>query len=214
MANRNSSSTGILLAIAVVIGLIVLITKQKGPSTQVLIKEQIDLVAVEKNGVINSPTMSKIRSDIQKLQDAGIVELSISAGTLPNPILGQTKININSEGKIVCSIVLDVSDAVKAGDRAEPLLGHELKHVWDTLYLYDKKDPFASALIFIQTVANQTKVLYHDREVESSAIGIENIIRQELKASKNPIFTNMPASREAADALYVQKSKIDPSLRK
>jgi len=211
--STKSSNTGLILAIILVIGLIVLVSRNIKSTTQDLITQQVNLQEVEQLGVKSSGTMSNMRKDIQTLQNEGKLELTISHGKLTNPILGQTKINISSEGKITCDIVLDVEDAVRAGDRVEPLLGHELKHVWDALFLYDKKDPFISVAMFIKIANDEKNKLYRDREVESSAINVEDVIRQELKASKNPAFDNMPKSRTEADVLYNRKSKLDLSLK-
>lgn len=215
--SSNKSGTGLILLVVLVVGLLILVIKHSKSSpnnTQVLIAQQVNLPVVEANLLNNSATAAKIRKNIQDLQDTNIIDLIIKVDKLPNPVLGQTSISISPEGKIICVILLNVETAVRAGDRVEPLLGHEFKHVWDTLYLYDKKDPYNSALTFIQTVKDQAGVLYANREVESSAINIENLIRQELKKSKNPLFTEMPETRYDADILYVKRSQFDPTLKK
>jgi hypothetical protein len=211
MSNNNNSTSGFLVGVLVIVALLAYSTKHKQPKT--VIDSQAIIREAEVNGVRYSSTMARLRADIQKLQDDGIVELSINNGKLSNPILGQTSIIINSDNKIEASIVIDVEDAVRAGDRVEPLLGHELKHVWDALFLYDKTDNYVSVSKFIATANNEKTKLYRDREVESSAIGIEDSIRHELVSSKNDIFKHLPKTRQEADVLYAERSKIDPTLK-
>ena len=211
----TKSNNGILLAILIAVGIAALIIRTQNKTPTVIVEPQVALKEAEINGIRYSSIMANIRRDIQKLQDDGTLTLTIRPGKLTNPILGQTSVIINNaEGKIECTVVMDIEDAVRAGDRVEPLLGHELKHVWDALFLYDKTDPYTSAAKFIET-ANRQKgnTLYKEREVESSAIGIENSIRKELKATKNPIFSSLPESREAADVMYANRSKVDINLR-
>ena len=212
MSNKNNVSGPLMLVLLIGLAIVYYTLKQKKEPPVPEIPIEVQLVNARDNGIKYSPTMASIYKDLKKLQDAGILVLTVTPGKLPNPILGQTSINIDSDGKIEASIIMDVGDAIVAGDMEEPLLGHEFKHVWDALYLYDK-NPITSTAKFIDTVAKQKNTAYQAREVESSAIGIEDIIRKELINSNNPAFSKLPRSRQAADLLYNQKAKTNPSIQ-
>lgn len=211
----DKTNNMVLLGIIAVIGVMALVTKfykQSSPK----VDSAIVLTNAQQLGVDCSPTMANIYKEVKALQLEGKLDLKIAAGPLPSPILGQTSVRLGGDGdgnKIICSIVIDVDKATLAGDMVEPLLGHELKHVWDALFLYDKTSPYTSAAKFIEAANDGKKILYHSREVESSAIGIENNIRKELLLSGNKFFDNLPKTREDADVVYLSRSKIHPSLK-
>ena len=217
MSNNNNASGGLLLILLILLGVFYYNIKRKKdlvPPVPVVSLEE-KMTNAEANGVKFSPTMASIRKDLQKCQNDGILILTIKPGKLTNPILGQTSISIDAEGKVEATITMDVEDAITAGDMEEPLLGHEFKHVWDALFLYDKANPLISVTKFIETANKQknNNTLYQAREVESSAIGIEDTIRKELISSNNTIFAKLPRSRQAADLLYSQKAKTNPSIQ-
>ena len=211
MANTTNIGNAFLLLVLLIAGIVAITIKVKKSTRTIPVQIQHTIKDIEVNGMKYSPTMRSIRLSIQKLQDDNILTLTLVKGILPNPILGQTSITINETGKIEAKIVLDVDDALLAGDQVEPLLGHELKHVWDALFLYDK-NPYASVGKFIETANEQKRTLYRDREVESSAINTEDLIRKELINSKSPNFALLPNSRSQADVLYNNKVKLNPSL--
>lgn len=216
MSNNNSNTGGvILIVVLLVLGAYLYSLKTKNKPTIPAIPNTIVLETAEQTGVKYSPTMASIRKDLQKLQDDGTLIMTVKPGKLMNPILGQTSIIINADGKVEATIVMDVEDAILAGDSAEPLLGHEFKHVWDALFLYDKTSPYVSATKFIETANKQknNNTLYRNREVESSAIGIEDIIRKELIRSGNATFAKLPDSRQSADNRYAEKVKFNPQLK-
>lgn len=205
------TSNGALLGILLVLLVIAVISKTFKSAPK--ISPEVILTTSTESVVKHSNTLASIYKDIQKVQAENKLDLIIRNGKLTNPILGQTTVNLNEEGKIVCVITMDVEKAEAAGDKVEPLLGHELKHVWDALFLYDTKDPYVSAAKFIEAANVGKKNLYKDREVESSAIGVENTIRKELILSEDPEFSNLPKTRDAADMMYANKSKINSSLK-
>jgi len=207
----KSNNNGFLLGVLIVVALVAAFIKNYKPAPPINAEVVLNEAAVL--GPECSGTMFNIRKEIKDLQQVGVLNLTIKPGNLVSPVLGETHVNINSDGIIECTVIIDVEDAIAAGDRVEPLLGHELKHVWDALFLYDKKDPFASASKFISTANEEKSRSYKNREVESSAIGIEDIIRKELILSKNPAFRRLPVSRADADILYAQRAKVNPSLK-
>jgi hypothetical protein len=208
----NNTTLLIIIAVICVMALVTKFYKQNLPK----VDSTITLAHAQQVGVDCSPTMAKIYKEVKALQLDGKLDLKISSGPLPNPILGQTSICLGGESesnKIVCSIIIDVEKATLAGDMIEPLLGHELKHVWDALFLFDNTSSYISTAKFIETANDNKKILHHSREVESSAINVENSIRKELLLSGNKIFDNLPKTREAADIVYSNRSKIYPSLK-
>ena len=215
MSNNNSTNGFLLVILLVLLGILVYNVKHKKSVPVPIVSTTEMLSNAETNGIQYSPTMASIRRDLRRLQDDGTLLLSIKPGKLINPILGQTSISIDSDGKIEASIVMDIEDAVTAGDMGEPLIGHEFKHVWDALFLYDKTNPYSSVVKFVETANKQKNdnVLYHSREVESSAIGIEDVIRKELIRSGNPSFSKLPASRQEADTKYAERAKFNTSLK-
>ena len=209
--NKNNIA-GMVIGIILAAGLVAVVSKTF--HTAPVIKKDPDILLIEAKplGVQNSHTMATIYSDIEKVNSTGILSLVIFNHKLDANTLGQTQITL-SNNKIICTVSIDVDKALRAGDRLEPLLGHELKHVWDALFLYDNKDPMKSAQLFIDS-ANASKVVtYKNREVEASAIKVEDTIRKELIESKNEAFLHLPESRQAAEALYSFRSKVDATLK-
>ena len=208
---NTRSNNGFLLGVLLIISILALLTKNH----KSVENPQAVIIGTITEGTQYSSTMKYIYDEIKKLQTSGNLILTITPGKLPSPILGQTTLDIDDSGKIITAkIVLDIDKAEKAGDRLEPLLGHELKHVWDALFLYDKTSPIESTRKFISAANIDSKTkLYKDRGVESSAIAIEDIIRKELINSKNKDFIDMPSSRQAADEKYAIRSDMYPLLK-
>ena len=126
---NNRSGNEILLVILLLAGvmLVALKVKKQGLTTiqkSGIITQQTILSAAEIHGMQYSPTMAKLRKDIQALQDSGYLKLNIKVGKLPAPILGQSTLSISSENIIECTVLVDTESIIKAGDRSEPILGH------------------------------------------------------------------------------------------
>ncbi|MCI4435960.1 MAG: hypothetical protein JHC33_04015 [Ignisphaera sp.] len=208
----NSSKGNLLLVVvlAVLLG-IVLVVKRK-PSVPP-VPPEIVIINAEQSMLTYSPTAAIMWKDISALQREDKLILTIKDGDLHGNTLGQTSINI-VDNKIICNITIDTDKAKLAGDLVEPLLGHELKHVWDALFLYDKKNPVASTEAFIATVYRDKEIVHNNREVELSAIAAEDKIRSEFIESGNTVFNGMPTSRAMADIKFTTRSKYEPSLKK
>ena len=165
------------------------------------------LVFAEAAGIQNSKTMASLRKDLQNLQDSGKLDLIIRTGKLPPAVEGQATISVIGD-VIEALVVIDTDNIAKVNDNIEPALGHEFKHVWDALFVYDK-DPQKSVKRYssLDQVGRKEED-YEDRKVEYSAILTEDVIRKELKNSGNIMYINMPKSREELDSRY----KIKPNL--
>ena len=198
---NNRSGNEVLLVILLLAGvmLVALKVKKQGLTIQRpgIITQQTILSAAEIHGMQYSPTMAKLRKDLQALQDSGYFKLIIKVGKLPTPVLSQSTFSIIND-VIECTVLVDTESIAKAGDRSEPILGHELKHIWDVLFLFDKSNPVKSVIKYLGT----EKSLKLDRELEEMAVCAEDSIRRELKNSGNDLFLKMPKSRSEADILY------------
>jgi hypothetical protein len=206
----NSSKGNLLLIVilAALLGIIFVVRKKSTPP----IPPEVVMTTATQAMFTSSPTASSMWKDISALQRENKLELTIKDGDLPGNTLGQTSISLTTD-KIICNIIIDTDKARLAGDRIEPLLGHELKHVWDALFLYDKKNPITSTELFLAIVDRDKQIVHNNREVELSAITTEDKIRTELLKS-GPAFDGMPPNRAMADIKFTTRSRSDNSLLK
>lgn len=208
----NSSKGNLILVVILAILLVTVLVVKNKPSAPP-ISPEVAMTVAGQNILSCSPTASATWKDISALQRENKLDLTIKDDDLGGNTLGQTSITV-TDNKVVCVIIIDSGKATKSGDKIEPLLGHELKHVWDALFMYDKKNPIVSAENFIATVYRDKEMVHNSREVELSAIAYEDKVRLELLKSGNTAFNGMPNSRAMADIRFTNKSKLDPSLKK
>jgi hypothetical protein len=210
MGTNSSKSNLILIVILAILLGITFGVKKKSTSP---IPPEVVMTTATQAVLTYSPTASSMWKDISALQRENKLELTIKDGDLHGNILGQTSISLATD-KIICNIIIDTNKARFSGDRVEPLLGHELKHVWDALFLYDKKNPITSTELFLAIVDRDKQIIHNNREVELSAITTEDKIRTELLKS-GADFNGMPPSRAEADIKFTTRSHSDnPILRK
>jgi hypothetical protein len=79
-------------------------------------------------------------------------------------------------------------------DRLEPVLGHEIGHVYDAYFVYGVAD-------FQAIVAREAQLPWDQRTVEKSAIAREDLIRQQLLRDHPEEYKHMPATRERQNQL-------------
>lgn len=207
MSNNTKGNLLLIVMLTALLITVFVVNKNKKPP----VLPEIVMTQATQTVLEFSPTASSMWKDISTLQRENKLDITIKDGDLSGNVLGQTSINIEND-KIICNIIIDVDKARLAGDRVEPLLAHELKHVWDALFLYDKKDPKVSTSIFITTVERDKQISHNNREVELSAIATEDKVRAEL--SKVSGFFGMPTTRAMADIKFTTRSKIEGPLLK
>ena len=112
---------------------------------------------------------------------------TIKAGELAGEVLAQTKVMESG-----AEITVDVRKVNAHNDRLEPVIGHEIYHIWEAYYVYGGVDPFS------QLVANEKPINnWQDRTFEKSAIARENELRRYLKAKYPKEYGTMSSTREA-----------------
>ena len=210
----TNSSKGNLLLVGILVVLLgaFLIVKLRKPSVPPVAPD-VAMSNATQSLLTFSPITSAMWKDISVLQREDKVEITIKDGDLGGNTLGQTSINI-AGNKVVCVITIDTDKALAAGDKIEPLLGHELKHIWDALFLYDKKNYLDSAAQFIATVDRDKQIVHNSREVELSAIATEDKIRAELLKSGNATFNGIPSTRAMADIRFTTRAKVNNNILK
>jgi len=132
----------------------------------------------------NSPSTVKI---------LGAVDITkISNEKLKGSDLGQTA--IYADGSF--TIKIDVEDVKRCYDRLEPVLAHEIFHVWQATV---KSTPEQ----FIEMVNREKATTdWSHRTFEIEAVAWENVIRKELLEANPKEFSGMPETRELTNARY------------
>lgn len=122
-----------------------------------------------------------------KLNEVGRhTTITLTAKDLPGDILAQTRITTGS-----AEITVDVRKVKLRRDRLEPVIGHEIYHVWEAYYVYGGVDSFC-------TIVNTEKPTknWWDRSYEKTAIVRENSLRQYLKEHYYKDYVSMSSTRE------------------
>ena len=105
---------------------------------------------------------------------------------MPGEILAQTTIN---EGN--ATIIVDVSKVNKTHDRLEPVIGHELYHIWEAYFVYGGVENFSDIVAKEKPIS-----VWQNRSYEKSTIQRENNLRKSLKTSYPNEFNTMSLTRE------------------
>jgi hypothetical protein len=196
---------GILIVVLAIVILLLVVRKANlHPGPKVTVEQQ--LVDATQTALKFSSTTNEMWTNISQAQRENKVVLTINNGKLAGYTFGQTTIYFQ-EGKPHCDIVIDVAKTEAAGDEVEPLLAHELKHVWDALFFYDKVDINSSVSKFLAIVDRDKKIIHNSREVELSAIAVEDVARRELLHSGATQFNGMPGSRALADIRFSARKR-------
>ena len=196
---------GILIIVLAIVILLLVVRKVNLHTGPKLTVEQ-QLVDSTQTALKFSSTTNDMWVNISQAQRENKVSLTINSGKLPGYVFGQTTIYFQ-EGKPHCDIIIDVDKTAAVGDKIEPLLAHELKHVWDALFLYDKTDINSSVTKFLAIVDRDKKTIHNSREVELSAISVEDTVRKELLHSGATAFNDMPGSRALADIRFSARKR-------
>lgn len=109
----------------------------------------------------------------------------IKNATLPGDIEATTTISDYSDPVIE----VDVFKVLQKHDRLEPVIGHEIFHVYSAYYLYGVQE-------FQQIVAREANLPWEERTVEKSAIEQEDIIRTQLIMHNPSRYKGMPLTRK------------------
>lgn len=167
-------------------------------------------VALE-DGLKYSGTMDVLWRDLELLKQNKVLELTITDSRLVNTDVGVFDINLNISNKVIVNILIDTEKIISYGDRIEPVLGHQLKHVHEALFKYDKKDPRESVRKFIARDDNNKDIIKSNAEMEVFTIQAENDIRKELAGIKQ--YSSIPKTREEAKLNYkVVQKQVIPTL--
>ena len=119
--------------------------------------------------VLESPDIADKMKAIQAVTD-----VVLTSGTLEGTTLAATTISIDGSD---ATIIVDVDKVEKTHDRLEPVIGHELYHVWEAYYVYGGPDKFCNLVTSEKPIKQ-----WYDRTYERSAILRENQLRSFLKA--------------------------------
>jgi hypothetical protein len=84
-------------------------------------------------------------------------------------------------------IQVDVSKVNRSRDQLEPVIGHEIGHVYDAYFKYGIPK-------FLELIKEESTLPWGSRTLEQSAIVFENSIRLELHQSGN--YPSMAQTRE------------------
>lgn len=112
--------------------------------------------------------------------------LTIATADLETGVEARTWIHLENEP----SIILDLQAIASYGDWPEPVLAHEIGHVYDAYYTY-------GVARFIEIVNAELQLPWHLRTVEKSAIAREDAIRAELRKDHPKLYSGMPRTRKA-----------------
>lgn len=193
----DGSKSNMLLAILVLIlaSLAVLrVTKNNDiePRQREAINKDNKVASSLQKGIKNSSTLSSLWKELTLLEHENKIQLILLENSLTGGVVGETSFKIVENSKIIITIKIDSSKIIKSGDFIEPVLGHELKHINNVLFLYDKRDIITSVSTFLNKGSH--------KEIEASALTTEDVIRKELLNSGS--FPNIPITRMDADIRY------------
>lgn len=110
----------------------------------------------------------------------------ITNDTLPGEVLAQTSINEDAS-----TIIVDVDKVTLKKDRLEPVIAHEIFHVWEAYYIYGGIDKFT-----VLVNSEKETSIWENRSYEKTAIARENALRKYLKDSFSKEYRSMPITRE------------------
>lgn len=145
------------------------------------IPHEQQLQMVETKLIQQSPDIAKKIAEIN-----AEIQFTVSDGKLATGTLATTEIKEDS-----ATITVDVSQVLSTHDRLEPVLGHEIYHVWECYYIY------GGATKFIALVNSEKPNRdWADRSFEKSAIARENQLRVWLKTNFPAEYRTMRPSRE------------------
>lgn len=118
--------------------------------------------------------LDNLLKDSKKIHDryleiTKLTEWNIVVARLEGEIEAKTHLLIGANPWIE----VDVSKVGMKHDRLEPVIGHEINHVWDAYFKYGLED-------FCAIVAREANLPWDQRTVEKSAIQAENELRAQL----------------------------------
>lgn len=138
------------------------------------------------NLLSDSQTINRMYTDIQLTK-----KMTIVLAELEGDVEARTHLTVDAEPWIE----VDVRKVSKLRDRLEPVIGHEVGHVYDAYYKFGVSN-------FIEIVSNETKMPWDQRTVEKSAIVFENQIRAELLRDHPAEYRGMAPTRERQNATH------------
>jgi len=122
---------------------------------------------------------------------------------LEGSTLGRTSIKVSlldNEPIVEARVWVDVDKIRNHQDHLEPLIAHEIFHIWDACYQYDSQLIFSAAK-FMELVELARHQEWADRPHEKKAVSFENQVRAEL-ISKYSEFKHTARTREQASQRY------------
>lgn len=120
-----------------------------------------------------------------KLPEIG--DYILMPGKLDGDTLAQTRVNIEGPAEIL----VDLDKVAKVHDRLEPVIGHELYHIWEAKQIYGGPAKFLELV-----KSEKAKTDWHNRVYEQSAIKRENDLRLYLISTYPKEYSSMAKSRD------------------
>lgn len=166
----NIKRTLLLLAAATLVAIGLVTCKTQTP------QESVDKALATL--VQDNQTLNNININIRKES----YPVTITAGTLPEGVLGRTLVTETG-----AQVTVDTHQVIQRRDRLEPVIGHELIHIHDARFKFGMPQ-------FIEIVSKERDLPWDQRTVEKSAIEQENQLRKELIATGR--YKGMPETRQ------------------
>lgn len=178
MLNKNIKNTLIIISI-ILIGIGIYYGNKN------IISDEKKIENAFNNLLDKSPDNRKIFEEITKNN----ITIEFKPGNLQNDDLGKTIIFDNNNSNGHASVTIDLNRVFEKRDRLEPIIAHELKHIYDAYFIFGFKR-------FNELVLNEKDVNWWNRTLEKSAISFEDQTRQFLKTNYQNEFKGMSHKRE------------------